>query len=374
MTLSSPDPQPGGSFGYSVASRGAVATVGAPNETANGVSGAGRAYVSYTNSGTLISSLESPNPQVNGHFGWAVAFGSSVAAGGKIAIVAAPFESAGGRSGAGTVYIFNATTGALRTTLASPNPVSGGEFGYSVALRGGNVFVGAPFEFVNGHAASGRVYVFSVVDGHLSRTFVSPNAQVGGEFGRSVAVRGDVCIVGAPNETSGMGRAYVFSASTGALTSTLTSPDPQVNGHFGWAVAAALKIVLVGAPGESSGGQRAAGNAYVFNAITGAIISTLTSPDPQSSGGFGYAVTLRDQTPVVGAPFESAGGQASAGHAYVLDATTGALVSTLTSPIPQTDGCFGSSVAARNKIAVVGAPGETANGQSGAGHAYIFGI
>jgi len=372
VMLSSPNAQPNGSFGFSVASRGKVATVGAPGESADGVSGAGRAYVFYTNSGALISTLSSPNPELNGHFGWAVDFGSSVAAGGKIAIVSAPFESVAGQSGAGRVYIFNATTGSLRTTLTSPNPASGGKFGYSIALRGGDVFVGAPMEPVTGQSGAGRVYVFSVVSGHLSAEFSSPNAQTNGTFGWSVAARGNVVVVGAPNETSGMGRAYVFNARTGALLSTLSSPNEQANGKFGASVAAATKIVLVGAPGESSEGQQAAGNAYVFDATTGALISALASPSPQRDGGFGDAVALRSDTAIVGAPYEPASGQNGAGHVYVFDGTTGVLMNSLASPHPQSDGRFGSSVAARNKFAIVGAPNESASGQSGAGNAYVF--
>ena len=74
----------------------------------------------------------------------------------------------------------------------------------------------------------------------------------------------------------------------------------------------------------------------------------------------------------VGAWLEAANGYAGAGHAYVFNFETGALIRTLTSPNSQTYGGFGESVGASGNIVVVGAWAETANGYAGAGHEYIF--
>src|SRR5206468_10395139 len=111
--------------------------------------------------------------------------------------------------------------------------------------------------------------------------------------------------------------------------------------------------------------------AYADNTIT------LTSPNAQTVGVFGSSVAVNEGDPivVVGAFDESAGtpAQPFAGHAYVLDTTTG-LITTLTSPNAQTDGEFGFSVAVSGTTVVVGAPGESAGtpAQPQAGHAYVF--
>src|SRR3989442_10363087 len=73
--------------------------------------------------------LTSPNPQKLG------SFGSSVATDGRLVVVGSPFETAG-QPFSGRVYIFNAKTGDLLFTLASPNPDLGGNFGWSVAVDG----------------------------------------------------------------------------------------------------------------------------------------------------------------------------------------------------------------------------------------------
>jgi hypothetical protein len=57
-------------------------------------------------------------------------------------------------------YAFDAKTGALTHTLVSPNTQADGLFGYSVALSGGVVVVGALGETVSGNSEAGRVYVF----------------------------------------------------------------------------------------------------------------------------------------------------------------------------------------------------------------------
>src|SRR5438477_297426 len=101
---------------------------------------------------------------------------------------------------------------------------------------------------------------------------------------------------------------------------------------------------------------------------------TLTSPNAQSNGQFGSSVAINEGDPLVavGAPFETANAIPGAGHAYVFDATDGSLVTTLTSPNPQIGGLFGFSVSITGTTVVVGAPRETANALSGAGHAYVF--
>ena len=260
--------------------------------------------------------------------------------------------------------------------LASPNAQFSGVFGTSVAISGNLVVVGAPSETALGLSGAGHAYTFNAKTGALVSTLTSPNAVAFGNFGNSVATSGGKVVVGAPTETaSGLadaGHAYTFNAKTGALISTLTSPNAQANGGFGSSVGISGATVVVGTPYESVSGLGDAGHAYTFNAKTGALISTLTSPNVQSSGWFANSVAIGGSTVVVGAPLETASGLGDAGHAYTFNAKTGALISTLTSPNGVTGGFFGQSVAIGGATIVVGAPDETASGQSSAGHAYTF--
>jgi hypothetical protein len=363
-TLTSPKPQTSGYFGISIAVSGSTLVVGAYNENASGYEHAGRAYIFNATTGARIRTLRSPEPQGGG------GFGDSVAISGTTVVVGAEGE------GAGHVYVFNAMTGALIHTLTSPNPQFLGSFGISVAISGSTVVVGADNENASGYEYAGHVYIFKATSGALIHTLTSPNARTVGQFGFSVAISGTTAVIGATGENVsgkvGAGHAYVFKTTSGALISTLTSPNAQYEGRFGWSVAINDARVVVGALLETVSGNIGAGHVYVFRATTGALISTLTSPNAQTNGYFGGSVGVSGTKVVVGALTEDASGIASAGHAYVFKAASGTLISTLTSPNGQIDGNFGSSVAISGTTVMVGADFETASGHSEAGHAYVF--
>ena len=419
--FASPSPTADGSFGIAVAVDGTTILVGAADETSGGVFQSGNAYLFSETSGALVSSaFNAPE------WPWDARFGAAVAEIGGTVVVGAFGANASGYDQAGLAYIFDQ----IPLTVTSPGATFEGGSGYSVAISGGVAVVGAPFEFgpgdvgfagnayvvsvdasggptvltltsptdevgdfgaavaISGNlvvvgapgidSSAGQAYVFSATTGALLWTLSSPNAVLGGSFGLSVAISGNLVVVGAPEENSAIGsvavagNAYVFNASTGALVSTLGSATPTVGGSFGDSVAIGGGVALVGAPGETSGGQQLAGNAYLFDPTTGALIATLTSPTPQSGGEFGFAVAVAGGTAVVGAPFQNAAGELEAGAAYTFSATTGALGLSLDSPNAQLDGYFGSAVATNGITVVVGAPNEVAVDRAGAGSIYVF--
>ena len=157
-------------------------------------------------------------------------------------------------------------------------------------------------------------------------------------------------------------------AAANVIHRTLNSSNPKEEEYFGSSVAVSGNIVVVG--GSPFSGRNHSSLVYVFSAATGNLIETLASPDTYSN--FGESVAASGRIVVVGAPGEEAGGHYAAGHAYIFNVLTGRLIHTLTSPNAQKVGVFGSSVSVSGNIVVVGAPGETVNGYFAAGHAYIF--
>jgi len=359
VTLTNPDTESDGWFGLSVAVSGSTVVVGAPGESETGQGPAPSAYVFDATTGALIHTLTNPNWRYTVYG----AFGSSVAVSGNCVVIGAYGE------GAGYVFVFDAATGALIHNLTSPNSQEDGEFGYSVAVSGSTVAVGAPGETVGGYEDAGRAYVFDATTGALTQTLTSPNAQEGAWFGWSVAASGDTVVVGSPYEKaegySGAGHAYVFDATTGALVQVLTSPDAEFQGMFGYSAALSGNTVVVG---DTEGPS----TACVFDALTGALIYNVTSPNPQDDGEFGNSVAANGSAVVVGAVSEDVGEISEAGSAYVFGAATGALVQTLTSPNPEPDGWFGSSVAMSGDTVVVGAKDVAVGGNTSVGSAYVF--
>ena len=368
-----PAVQGDGVFGTATAMAGVRVAVGAPGETAAGLNYAGNAYVFNTKT-SAVTDLSSPNAQFEGNFG------SSIAISGTTVVVGAPDENVSGQASAGRAYVFSATTGHLIQTLSSPNSQADGKFGSSVAVAGGRVLVGAPDETVSALTDAGRAYVFSASKGHLIATLTSANAQSDGKFGTAVGISGATVIVGAPGETVsghvGAGHAYVLKATSGALLETLSSPNvandvSYSTGGFGSSVAISGSTAVVGAPLEPATVGQLAGNAYVFKATTGALLSTLTNPDPQIGGKFGFSVAISGKTAIVGAWGNYVSGDEQAGNASIFHATSGSLIVTITSASPQVHGDFGWSVAISGSKAAVGASNEVSSGDPSAGNVYV---
>ncbi len=175
--------------------------------------------------------------------------------------------------------------------------------------------------------------------------------------------------MGAPSE--GTGNAYLVNTKTNTIR-TLADPHPQMEGIFGYRVAISGAYIIVGAPNETVSGFIGAGDAYVFSSSTGAYIRTLTSPTPQSGGFFGFSEAIYGSTLIVGAALETASSFAQAGHVYAFSAKTGSLLKTLTSPNAQTQGAFGYSLAVSGSTIVVGVAGESVSALAQASRVYTY--
>jgi len=368
-TLTSPNLQDYGTFGYSAAISGSTLVVGAPGETVGGNAYAGNVYVFKATTGSLVKTLTSPNPP-SGEFGF------SVAMSGKTVVVGAPEETYSGELSAGRAYVFN-TAGTLLTTLVSPDPQIGADFGWQVAISGSTIAVSAPFQEVLGQPIAGQVYLFKTT-GSLMQTLTSPDTLYYGNgnssyFGYGLALSGSTVIVGAPGESAPGcpygGHAYVYKTTSGTLLETLTSPNANPYGDFGYTLAVSGKTVIIGAPGEAVAGQNDSGRAYAFALKTGALTATFVSPNGAYEGFFGNAVAMSKSTVVIGAFGETISNATEAGRAYSFS-SSGSLLSTFTSPNVQSYGQFGLSVAVSGKTTIIGAPYEMAAGLVNAGHAY----
>jgi hypothetical protein len=349
--------------------------VGAPNETSSGLAAAGNAYV-YSSTGTLLFTLTSPAPQELGAFGWAVAVS------GNVAIVGASGQNASGKLAAGDVYAYSMTTGKLLYTLSSPNAQYEGEFGGVLATSGSLLVVGAVTENTTAGYA-GRAYVYNATTGSLIGSLESPKPEFEGEFGSTVYATPGYVIVGAQNETAngavGAGRVYVFGASNLALVETLTSPDAQANGEFGFSLAATGSELVVGAPFESVGGGPQIGDAYVYSTASWTLLKTFSgsTATQEYPPEFGSSVAAGDGLIAVGAPYNGTvitSGTITGGAIYVYNATTFALIGGMTAPSASGDGYysteFGYAMVIGPGTLVVGDPGAVEQISASPGYAF----
>ena len=259
--------------GRSVAISGNYAIIGR-------VSGpGGEAYIYNVVTGTLVHTLDNPNAYGTGT---GDGFGSKVAISGNYCIVGAEDEDDANGTASGKAYIFNVITGVLLHTLDNPNPYGtskNDQFGsYSLAIDGNYAIVGAYQEDDAGGSASGKAYIFNVATGALLHTLDNPNAystSAGDFFGESVGISGNYAIVGARSEGDAggtySGKVYIFNVTTGALVHTLDNPNAYGSSafdQFGISVAISGNYCIVGADleGDSDGAPSfdASGLAYIF--------------------------------------------------------------------------------------------------------------
>lgn len=197
------------------------------------------------------------------------AFGTDIATDGTIAAVGAPFHNS--LQGAVVLYsrASNGTWSALQT-ITSPIDLPNGCFGFSVAMHGGYLAVGAPAAINGSGFARGVVYLYvrdpSGTYSYLTR--LDPNEPTASQdkfFGWSVGLTNSILSVSAPGEQLAadggkLGSAYVY----------------RRNGSGGWD--ALIRLKSAGAAGGTYGTDLAVGS--------------------QESNGSGVSIFVREQRPL----------------------------------------------------------------------------
>ena len=339
------------------------------------------------------------------------------------------FEAAGGKQvrlvveDAGARYPVTIDPIAQQAYLKASGSGSGDYFGYSVAVSGDTVAVGAWQEDsnatgVNGNQANnsaigaGAVCVFTrsgaawIQQAYLKAS----NTGAVDYFGFSLGLSGDTLVVGAPGEDSNStgvnrnqannlaeasGAAYVFTRSGTAWTQQayLKASNSGAEDFFGWSVTVSGDTVVVGAYGEDSnaigvnGNQvdnatERAGAAYVFvrSGATWTQQAYLKAGNTDAGDHFGFSLAMSDNTVVVGAfqedsdaigvnsnGVDNSASNAGAAYVFVRNGTEWTQQAYLKAANTGLDDHFGRAVAVSGDTLVVGGYGEdsSANGVNG---------
>ena len=362
-TLSNPTPAADDTFGYATAIVGDRIIVGAPKDDTDG-NNTGSVYAFDPSTAGLITRFIDPTPP------YSVYLGESVAVSGTVAVFGAPGDGTGGTRH-GRAYVVETTTGEMIARLDNPTPNNSDEFGDSVAILGDKVLVAATDDG-SGLNDGGSVYVFDNTSGSLEATISNPTPDFLDDFGSSIAVSNDRIVVAAIGDdvsATNSGVVYLFDASTLALVATLNNPSPDDEDRFGSSVAIFDDRVVVGAYEDDTDSLNA-GRAYVFDATSGALLRTLSNPTPSRDDHFSGSVAIEGNTIAVGAHLDDAE-VVDSGAVHVFDALTGSLIRTLVNPTPENGDCFGSKVAIMNDMIVVSAVSDD-TGFDNSGSVYVF--
>ncbi len=244
-------------FGSSVAIGSTAAIVGARFDDDNGTS-SGSAYLFDITSGQQIAKLI-PNDGAEGD-----RFGVSVAISGNTAIVGAAYNDDNGIN-SGSAYLFDTTTGQQIDKLLPDDGASGDAFGNSVAISGSFAVIGSTYADDNG-PSSGSAYLFDTSSGQQIAKLLPLDGEAGDQFGLFVAISGDTAVVGAHgNDDNGTnsGSAYLFDTKTGQQIDKILPNDGDDEDEFGRSVAISGNMAFVGALNDDDHGTDS-GAAYLF--------------------------------------------------------------------------------------------------------------
>ncbi len=300
-------------FGNSVAFDGTTALIGAFAATVGGNAYQGAAYVFTESNGTWTEQqkLTSDDGQGFDYFGY------SVALDGTTAFVGADLL--------GAVYVFDGSGASWVQSqqLTGSDEGVGDIFGYSIAAEGTTALIGS----YGNNGYQGAVYVFDGSGGTWSETqkLTADDGSANSYFGYSVAISGTTLVVGAwgtsVNGNDTQGAAYVFTESNGTWSQTrkLTADDGAPFDNFGRAVALDGTHALVGADGVAS----SQGALYAFDESGGIWIESqeILAGDGAPFEEFGSAVTLDGTRALVGAWGWDAGDGRGAAYFFTQDDT-----------------------------------------------------
>lgn len=276
----------------------------------------------------------------------------------------------------------------------------GAQFGASLATDGDTLVVGSPGANVDGETnnlASGAAFVYVPTgSGWQLQDVLAVTGDTFGnsrdganlnEFGRSVAIDGNVAVIGAPKNdievsTDERGAAYVFTREGTVWTprARLIRPGALEEGgqnNFGRSVAIEGNTIMVASFDHESNSEEV--HVFTGNDATWTHQQVLTSgvPDSGSSDDFGASIALSYDVAVVGAPGRAVGQRTGAVSVFQKEGSAWELKRTFapeaTPPLDTGDG-FGAAVAYDGTTAVAGAPSYDAEtGTTGAnGGAWVL--
>ena len=311
-------------------------------------------------------------------------FGGNFAIDGDTVVVGAYDEDSGAnRAGAAYIFTRSGSTWTQQAKLQASDLQDADIFGKSVAISGNTVVVGAPFEDVSSTITqTGAAYIFtrSGTTWTQQAKITSSDRDFLDQFGNSVAIDGNIIVVGAPGDSNAAGQsggaAYIFTGggSTWTQQAKITASDPQQYDNFGSSVAISGSTIVVGAPYEDTGGD-AAGAVYVFLYFGGSSWqqqAKIQSFDVLSGDSFGASVDIEGDTMIVGAPgADSFYVNCGAAYIYTRSGSTWTYQRKLVGSNRAENDNFGGAVGISGNTVVVGASGRD-TGFTNAGAGYIF--
>ena len=272
----------------------------------------------------------------------------------------------------GAAYLIDVATGQIKHRLSPSQSTLQGIFGIKVAIEGNRALVGAPvqgamlgtdiFEEVDD---PGSAYIFDVQTGQELYRLTPDDSSSLDYFGGRVAISGNLAVVTAfQNDYAGedAGAAYVFDLTTGQQLRKIIPSDAHEQQQFGISLAVEGNLAVIGTL-EETVSDNYAGSAYVFDITTGEELYKLAPSVERQGVWFARSVALSNSIALIGAPeWRYDNSMSPVGFADYYDVETGQWLGRFDSESDEQIDNFGYAVALDGQTAIVSSPGESLNG------------
>jgi hypothetical protein len=294
-------------FGRSIAVSGNIMAVSAILDDDKGQN-SGSVYIferGYNGNWSQKTKLIANDGTENDYFGW------SVAVSGNIVVVGTPDDDDKGET-SGSVYIFERDENGnwnQKTKLTASDGALGDNFGFSVAILGNILTVGAPYDDAKGQR-SGSTYIFernSNGNWNQKKKLTASDGTEDCGFGAALAISGDTLVIGAPMDNAkgfDSGSVYIFGRNSSGKwkqKTKFTASDVAEVDNFGNSVAISGNVVVVSSPFDDDKGAYS-GSVYIFERDSKGNWnqrSKLTVVDGVKEDFFGCAAAIFGKTVVV---------------------------------------------------------------------------
>ncbi|MCD4795329.1 MAG: carboxypeptidase-like regulatory domain-containing protein [Bacteroidales bacterium] len=304
-------------------------------------------------------------------------FGNSVSISGDYVAVGAYTSSDNGLY-SGSAYIFkrDGTNWNQEAKLLPSDGAADDWFANSVSVFGDYVVIGTPFDDDNGDN-SGSAYIFKREDTNWNQEakLLASDGVTNDEFGFTVAVSGDYVVVGAPLDGGTIGSAYIFKreGTSWSQQAKIEAADAVADIYFGNSVSVSGDYVIIGAY-QGNGNVDNSGTAYIFKREDTNWLQQekLIASDGASGDYFGFSVSVSGNYAVMGAKNDEDSGF-HAGTAYIFkkeDADWNEIMKLLPDEVASSD-AFGCAVAVFGNNLIVGSRGDDDYGMN-SGAAYMY--
>lgn len=307
-------------------------------------------------------------------------YGDAVSIDGDVAIVGASTKPYNGMNYVGAAYIYRRVAGVWteEAKLLPPGAEIHDNFGTSVAIQGDVAVVGAPDFAVSSFSGTGRAWVFRRIAGvwTLEQELVPSTAGIDSSCGTYVDLDGDTIVVAGrplPLFNPAFVAVFVHNGSTWVEEQVI-----QTTGQLTWRMKLDLQGDRLALPSASEEvlGVPGAGVVYIHERTAGVWAETarIAPLAPSDSEGFGTSFSLDGNFIAIGAPFDDSRGHASAGRIDIFRYQGGVWgwEAELQASNPASYGEFGTKIELENGLLLTSSPSNSSGSPQNRGAAQIY--